>query len=131
LQSQGHKQAILYGEVYGQGIQAYTYGAKRLNFRAFDLMLDGIYVNYPIFKSWCEKHQVEQVPLIYEGAFSLDLIKEFSDGNSLIGGTHGREGVVIKPIVERSDPKSGRVILKYIGDRYLFGKVAEQDTTDV
>jgi hypothetical protein len=24
-----------------------------------------------------------------------------------------------------------RVILKYIGDHYLFGKVAEQDTTDV
>jgi hypothetical protein len=34
-------------------------------------------------------------------------------------------------MVERDDPKFGRVILKYIGDRYLFGKVAEQDTTDV
>jgi RNA ligase (TIGR02306 family) len=131
LQNQGYKQAIVYGEVYGQGIQAYTYGEKRLNFRAFDLMLDGIYIDYSTFKSWCDKHQVEQVPLIYEGAFSLDIIKQLSDGNSLIGGNHGREGVVVKPIVERSDPKSGRVILKYIGDRYLFGKVAEQDTTDV
>jgi hypothetical protein len=34
-------QDVLYGEVYGQGIQAYTYGEKRLNFRAFDLLLDG------------------------------------------------------------------------------------------
>jgi hypothetical protein len=79
LQEQGSKQAVLYGEVYGQGVQAYTY----------------------------------------------------SDGDSLIGGNHGREGVVVKPIVERDDPKLGRVILKYIGDHYLFGKVAEQDTTDV
>jgi RNA ligase (TIGR02306 family) len=131
LQDRGHKQAILYGEVYGQGIQAYTYGEKRMNFRAFDLMLDGKYVDYPIFKSLCDKHQVEQVPLVYEGAFSIEVIKGLSDGNSLIGGTHGREGVVVKPMAERDDPKSGRVILKYIGDRYLFGKVAEQDTTDV
>jgi RNA ligase (TIGR02306 family) len=131
LQSQGHKQAVLYGEVYGQGIQAYTYGAKRMNFRAFDLMLDGKYVDYPIFKVLCDRHQVEQVPLVYEGAFSLEVIREFSDGDSLIGGTHGREGVVVKPMLERDDPKFGRVILKYIGDRYLFGKVAEQDTTDI
>ncbi len=131
LQTQGHKQAILYGEVYGQGIQAYTYGEKRMNFRAFDLMLDDKYVDYPIFQSLCDRHQVEQVPLVYDGAFSLDIIKGFSDGDSLIGGNHGREGVVVKPRIERDDPKFGRVILKYIGDRYLFGKVAEQDTTDV
>ena len=131
LQTQGHKQAILYGEVYGQGIQAYTYGEKRMNFRAFDLMLDGKYVDYPIFQALCDRHQVEQVPLVYDGAFSLDIIKGFSDGDSLIGGNHGREGVVVKPRIERDNPKFGRVILKYIGDRYLFGKVAEQDTTDV
>jgi RNA ligase (TIGR02306 family) len=131
LQIKGYKQAILYGEVYGQGIQSYNYGEKKLNFRAFDLMLEGKYVNHKVFKSWCEKHRVEQVPLIYEGAFSLEVIKGFSDGNSLVGGNHGREGVVVKPIEERDHPKSGRVILKYIGDRYLFGKVVEQDTTDV
>lgn len=131
LQWRGHKQAILYGEVYGQGIQAYTYGEKRINFRAFDLMLDGKYVDYAVFKSLCDRHEVEQVPLVYEGAFSLEAIKAFSDGDSLVGGTHGREGVVVKPIVERDDPKTGRVILKYVGDRYLFGKVAEQDTTDI
>jgi RNA ligase (TIGR02306 family) len=131
LQANGHKQVILYGEVYGQGIQAYTYGTKKIGFRAFDLMIDDKYVDYDLFKSLCNRHQVEQVPLVYTGAFSLDIIKGFSDGDSLIGGTHGREGVVVKPIVERNHPKSGRVILKYIGDRYLFGKVAEQDTTDV
>ena len=127
----GHKQAVLYGEVYGQGIQAYTYGMKRMSFRAFDLMLDGQYVDYLVFKALCDRYQVEQVPLVYEGAFSLDVIRGCSDGDSLIGGTHGREGVVVKPMVERDDPKFGRVMLKYIGDRYLFGKVAEQDTTDV
>lgn len=131
LQSQGYKQAILYGEVYGQSIQAYSYGERKINFRAFDLMLEGKYVDYATFKSLCDRHQVEQVPLVYEGAFSLDVIKFHSDGDSLVGGNHGREGVVVKPIVEREHFKTGRVILKYIGDRYLFGKVSEQDTTDV
>jgi RNA ligase (TIGR02306 family) len=131
LQSQGCKQVILYGEVYGQGIQAYNYGERKINFRAFDLLLDGKYVDYATFKSLCDRHQVEQVPLVYEGAFSLDVIKLHSDGDSLVGGNHGREGVVVKPIVERDHPKSGRVILKYVGDRYLFGKVSEQDTTDL
>jgi RNA ligase len=94
-------------------------------------MLDGKYVDYAIFKSLCDRYEIPQVPLVYEGAFSLEMIKGFSDGDSLVGGSHGREGVVIKPIVEREHPKLGRVILKYVGDRYLFGKAGEQDTTDV
>jgi hypothetical protein len=27
------------------------------------------------------RHQLERVPLVYEGAFSLDIIKGFSDGD--------------------------------------------------
>jgi RNA ligase (TIGR02306 family) len=131
LQSQDYKQVILYGEVYGQGIQAYTYGANRMSFRAFDLLLNGKYVDYDVFKDLCDRHQVERVPLVYEGAFSLEVIKGLSDGDSLVGGAHGREGVVVKPIVERFTLQGGRLILKYIGDRYLFGKVAEKDTTDI
>ena len=38
---------------------------------------------------------------------------------------------VVKPAHERTDVKIGRVILKYVGDVYLFGKAAEQDTTDL
>jgi RNA ligase (TIGR02306 family) len=131
LQDRGYEQAVLYGEVFGQGVQAYTYGAKKMTFRAFDLMLNGKYVDYEVFTSLCDRHQVERVPLVYEGAFSLEVIKEFSDGDSLVGGAHGREGVVVKPIVERFTLRGGRVILKYVGDRYLFGKAAERDTTDV
>jgi hypothetical protein len=38
--------------------------------------------------------------------------------------------VVVKPMVERTDPKIGRVILKYVGDTYLFGD-SISDTQDV
>lgn len=126
----GHQQSVLFGEVFGKGIQSYTYDQKSIAFRAFDLMVDGQYLSHDKFAYWCNKHGVEMVPLIYRGAYSLDVIKRLSDGPSIVGGTHGREGVVVRPTTERQDSKIGRVILKYVGDQYLFGKAAEQDTTD-
>ncbi|MEZ4859850.1 MAG: RNA ligase (ATP) [Caldilineaceae bacterium] len=131
LFAEGHDQAVLYGEVFGSGIQAYTYGQRTLAFRAFDLMIDGKFVGYDDFVALCEQHEVAITPLVYRGPFALATIKAHSDGASLLGGQHGREGVVVKPVQERQDVKIGRVILKYIGDAYLFGKAVEQDTTDL
>jgi len=131
LQAAGHGQAVLYGEVYGPGIQAFTYGSRTVGFRAFDLQIDGSYVDYATFTALCEEHGIEQVPLVYQGPYALATIKGLSEGSSLVGGAHGREGVVVKPVTERTDPAIGRVILKYVSDAYLFGKVAEQDTTDI
>lgn len=124
----GHRQAVLYGEVFGRGVQSYDYGERSLAFRAFDLMLDGENVDRTTFASWCERVDLPTVPVLYEGPFSLDAIRAISDGDSAIGGTHGREGVVVRPIQERHDPTIGRAILKYVGDRYLFG--LKQDFTD-
>jgi RNA ligase (TIGR02306 family) len=131
LFTQGHDQAVLYGEVFGSGIQSFTYGQRGIAFRAFDLMIDGRYVGQDEFVAWCEKHGVEMVPVLYRGPYTLATIKQLSEGDSLVGGQHGREGVVVKPAHERQDVKLGRVIFKYIGDAYLFGKAAEQDTTDL
>ena len=127
----GHQQVVLYGEVFGPGIQAYTYGQKAVAFRAFDLMLDGRYLDYDQFVGWCEQAGVETVPLLYRGPFALSAIRALSEGNSFVGGAHGREGAVVRPVHERQDVKIGRVILKYIGDAYLFSKAGEQDTTDL
>lgn len=129
LYNEGHKQAVLYGEIYGQGIQSYTYGQRGIAFRAFDLMVDGQYVDYDRFAFLCDEHGIGRVPLIYRGPYTLSTIATLSDGPSILGG-NGREGVVVRPISERNHGKVGRVILKYVGDVYLFSKVAEQDTTD-
>jgi RNA ligase (TIGR02306 family) len=127
----GHRQAVLFGEIYGKGVQSYAYGQGSIAFRAFDLMVDGQYIDHEKFVMFCDRHGVETVPIAYQGAFSLGTIQHLSDGDSLVGGLHGREGVVVKPIVERQDIKIGRAILKYVGDSYLFGKAAQQDTTDL
>lgn len=128
LYAEGHQQAVLYGEVFGRGVQNYDYGSNAPLFRAFDLMLDGQYVDRGHFYERCARYGIETVPQIYSGPFSLDAIRAVSDGASLVGGAHGREGVVVRPLVERQDPAIGRVILKYVGDVYLFGQ--KQDYTD-
>ena len=131
LYAAGEGSATLYGEVYGKGIQSYAYGENVQRFRAFDLSVNGRYLDYEKYAELCQRHGIEMAPLVYRGPFSLAQIKALSDGPSLVGGTHGREGVVVRPLREREDPQVGRVILKYVGDMYLFGKAAEQDTTDV
>lgn len=129
LVSKGHRQAILYGEVFGRGIQTLDYGQTQIDFLAFDLMIDGRYVDHDTFAGLCDAFGLDRMPVLYRGPFSLSIIKGLSDGRSTIGGNHFREGVVVRPVKERNDVRTGRVILKYHGDEYLF-KYAEKDTTD-
>ncbi|MBL8897120.1 MAG: RNA ligase (ATP) [Planctomycetes bacterium] len=130
LFEQGHERAVLYGEVFGPGIQAYRYGQATIGFRAFDLLVDDGFLDHDDFAATCARHGVELAPALHRGAYDLAAVRRLSEGPSLLGGPDVREGVVVKPITERTHPQIGRVILKYLGDAYLFGSAAEQDTTD-
>lgn len=116
-------QVELFGEVYGS-VQGLHYGVPNgLAFRAFDLILDGKYVDYDVFVDVCNAFGVETVPLVYRGPFSITKVKEISEGQTLVTQEKQmREGVVVKPVCERFDPKIGRVILKFISDEYLQAK---------
>ena len=124
-----HRQVILFGEVFGKGVQSLHYGQKSIAFRAFDLLIDGKYLGVDGFRSVCAEYGVETVPSLYEGPFSLEAIVQVSVGNTVLGDEHIREGVVIRPLTERTDPKIGRVCFKYLSDDYLFGK-GISDSTD-
>ena len=117
------RQVILYGEVFGSKIQNLNYGlVGMLGFRAFDLLVDGKYLSADAFFGACAEFGVETVPVLYRGPYDLGTIKVLSEGPTTLGADHIREGVVVKPAAERTDPKVGRVCLKYIGDPYLFAK---------
>ncbi len=119
-----HRQVILFGEVFGPGIQSLHYGLKNaIAFRAFDLMLDFRYVDADEFKALCDSHNIPRVPVLAGSLpFSLPTIRSLSGGpTSLMDkAAHIREGVVVRPVRERRDPKLGRVILKYLSDEYLL-----------
>jgi RNA ligase (TIGR02306 family) len=129
-----HRQVMLFGEVYGNRVQSFHYGLFNtdLGFRAFDLLLDGRYVDWQDFGPLCERFGVEIVPILASIPFSLVEVKRLSEGKTLLldgdPKAHIREGAVVRPVKERLNPKLGRVILKYVSDSYLFGE--KTDFTD-
>lgn len=130
--SKHYKQVILYGELFGNKIQPFDYGSpNEPRFQAFDLILDGKYVDFYNFNNIMKQHGVDTVPVLYHGPYSLDVVKKFAQGRTTVGGTNVLEGVVIKPLVERHDAKTGRVIFKYLSDEYLQLKEKKDiDSTD-
>ncbi len=120
---QSARQVILYGEVFGSKIQNLNYGqVGTLGFRAFDILVDGKYLDTDRFLAVCAEHGVSTVPVLFRGPYALETVRALSEGPTTLAADHIREGVVVKPVHERTDPKVGRVCLKYIGDPYLFAK---------
>jgi len=127
-----HRQVILFGEIYGRKIQSFHYGlSTAIDFRAFDLLLDGRYMDWPDFLALCAHSGVETVPVLATSPFDLDEVRRLSEGKThlMAADAHIREGVVVRPLSERHDPLVGRVILKYISDSYLFGE--KSDYTEI
>ena len=125
------KSVIMFCEVYGS-IQDLRYGHIRgkVSYAAFDISVDGKYINYDDFINYTYLYEIKTVPIL-KTDFMKNITKEglnsLASGKTLIKH-NGREidqikeGIVIKPIIEQFNPKVGRVILKYISDDYLTRK---------
>lgn len=128
-----HKSVAIYGEIYGKGIQSMDYGVDR-GYAAFDIMIDGRYLDYPTFNLLCTLHSIPSVPLAYIGTsdvlYTGGLRDIFSNGSRVVTNKGNLiEGVVVRPIVERTHPKVGRLCLKYVSDDFLLAK--KSDYTEV
>lgn len=131
--SNGYKQVVLFGEVFGNVQKKYNYGVPNgIDFRAFDLLIDGKYVEPNVFYELCKHYGVQTViHLEMNYRYTFEDIKRFAESIEKDPlGDHPIEGLVIRPVVERQDRRVGRVILKYVTDTYLFGK-GGSDYTDV
>jgi RNA ligase (TIGR02306 family) len=125
LQSTNPVSVILFGEIYGNGIQkGFNYGfSSNFGFRAFDLCIDGRYVDYTVFEDLCNRFGVETAPVVYRGVYDLEALRKLTNGPSILpGATHIREGIVVRPVSEGYDRRIGRMILKFVGDDYLDKK---------
>ena len=87
---------ILFGEIYGG--QDLKYGRQTYDaYAAFDISVNGKYLDYADFEMLCSQFKVPIVPLLYFGEFSWDKMQELSQGVSEIdGANHIREGIGIK-----------------------------------
>jgi len=91
---------ILYGEIYGAGIQKnYDYGLGSIRFAGFDFVQDGAYQS-----TFFTKHVIENVlglahvPVLYDGPWLQEAQDSFVFNNFIEGTKVPHEGIVIKLI---------------------------------
>ncbi|MGW1748670.1 RNA ligase (ATP) [Streptomyces sp. NPDC002092] len=125
----GARRVGIFGEVYGAGVQDLTYGAdgrrESLGYAVFDVSaeVDGTV-------RWLDAAELlggelPLVPRLYEGAYDIERVLEVASGRETVSGRglHLREGVVIRPAVERYSPVTGgRAIAKAVSPAYLTRK---------
>ncbi|MFJ9819808.1 RNA ligase (ATP) [Streptomyces sp. NPDC101151] len=125
----GARRVGIFGEVYGAGVQDLTYGAdgrrETLGYAAFDVSaeIDGSV-------RWLDAAEVLEgelplVPRLFSGPYDIERVLEVAGGRETVSGRglHLREGVVIRPAVERySGVTGGRAIAKAVSPAYLTRK---------
>jgi hypothetical protein len=91
---------VLYGEVYGPGIQKnYDYGLKELEFAGFDITLDGEYMDSRAAMINIGVHMnLSYVPILYVGPWSQAIQDKFVFNNNIKDTKVPHEGIVIKHV---------------------------------
>ncbi|MFI9821931.1 RNA ligase (ATP) [Streptomyces sp. NPDC052013] len=125
----GARRVGIFGEVYGAGVQDLTYGADgrrdTLGYAVFDVSAE---VDGRV--RWLDSAELlagrlPLVPRLYEGPYDSARVLEIASGRETVSGRelHLREGVVIRPAVERHSPVTGgRAVAKAISPGYLTRK---------
>jgi len=90
---------IIYGEIYGAGIQKnYDYGLTDIKFAGFDVEVDGKYEPYMREKAHFETMDLPQVEVLYSGNWNKEIQDSFVFDNFIEGTKVPHEGVVVKSI---------------------------------
>jgi RNA ligase (TIGR02306 family) len=112
----------IFGEIYG--VQDIKYGLKngKIGLALFAVRYGSQFLNFNDFIEFCDDFSLPRVPVLYQGAYSWDAVSQFNNADSMISPDCIMEGVVVQPIIERTHPQVGRVVLKLISDRYLLRK---------
>jgi RNA ligase (TIGR02306 family) len=124
----------VFGEVYGRGVQDLAYGIdakdQRVGYAVFDVAVatgDDVvrWLDSAELAELLEKVGLPAVPRLYEGPYSERVLIELAGGTETVSGTsaHLREGLVVRPAVERYSPiTGGRAIAKFVSPAYLTRK---------
>ena len=105
---------ILYGEIYGPGIQKnYDYGLKEIEFAGFDIVVDGEYTTTSMAQyTMVHELYLPHVPVLYVGYWNQETQDMYTFNNNIEGTKVPHEGIVIKHVS---------------GDRHKVAKVINPD----
>jgi RNA ligase (TIGR02306 family) len=119
---------VVFGEIFGAGVQDMQYGQSGLGYRVFDIAVDGQYINAnEMLKILRDYHDqgILSVPYLHVGPFSMAKMEELVSGPTTMATAEqikepfkGREGIVIRPVKERLTDMGHRAILKYVSVDY-------------
>lgn len=117
---------VFFGELHGELVQDLDYGVDGVTVRVFDVFDSsaGKYLDWRDFVALCVLESVPMAPVLYHGPWDEAAVRAMAEGRTTLPGDHVREGVVVRPIVERWDRRVGRVVLKHVGEGYLLRKGA-------
>lgn len=113
----------LYGEIYGVQ-KGFMYGTApgEFKFAAFDLLTErGTWVSPQPALIMTAPYQIPWVPFYRVIPFDMKVLEAMAEGVSVLSGDHPREGVVVKPVEERSH-RGSRVNLKLVGNGYFLSQ---------
>jgi len=121
---------IVFGEIYGAGVQDLHYGAKnKKGYRVFDIAINGEYLNHHALTHICNKVRLPLVPFLSGGMLSYETLLEMAQGNTTLEDGHIREGIVVRPMYDELtwskgelDPHPKRMVFKIISPDYLTRK---------
>ena len=116
--------AYVMGEIVGRGVQDLDYGHANPTLRVFDVCafwggkspVHHDFILPASARRFARQAGFECVPALYRGEWQG--IAHLVNGESVEGGEHMREGVVIRSAF----PRKRRIILKAINDDYLLRK---------
>ncbi len=111
---------VVRGELFGKGVQDLEYGMNEIDFRVFDIQISrGVYLDWINVAHVAEYLGLKTVPVLYEGTFEYDVIREISERKSSLCPTQIGEGVVIRSMTEQKIGNSDdRKMLKMMNPAY-------------
>ncbi len=125
---------VLFGELFGAGIQDMDYGAMEPSIRVYDISVNGRYIDWDVLHTACVAHGIQLVPLLYTGPFSKAVLEQHTYGPTTMSTPEAikakfkdREGCVVTPLTEQHNHFVGRVILKSVSADYLDRKGAQDN----
>lgn len=108
----------VYGEVYGM-VGGFPYGVPRGGVRigVFDILRAGAWL--PPLEARTLSPDLPWVPILYQGPYDeAKLLALAEKDTTMPGARHMSEGLVVKPMQERTCLEIGRVQLKLVSNRY-------------
>ncbi len=112
--------AVVYGEWYGPKIQkGVNYGAEK-QFRAFDVRVNDVLLDWDDYQAVCVRLNVSMAPLVYQGPYDENAFLDLRHRISVVGQLAGVddpentwEGIVVRPPIMVRSKRGEWVMAKF------------------